>query len=128
MSTIFNKAFAKAIQIPFNPSWAKGSDRFDNAVNGEYAPKLKAGELAKSTDQYDRRIILLGTPKGNVIVFNGVYGNYTKYGLSVSSSVEMILSNSIAEGGLNENTMKVIFGDVDCQMIEPNIGKRMAFF
>lgn len=66
------EAFAKIeVMIEYNPKWANGTGYFDHAVKGEHAPKLQPGEMVKAEVPAPnlRRIIIVGTRFGNVVVF-----------------------------------------------------------
>jgi len=65
------RAFELALEnitavVPFDPTWANGTGYFDGAVDGL---KLSIGEVVKSTCPTGRRLIIVGTVLGNVIVF-----------------------------------------------------------
>ena len=69
---IFNKAFNsdEIEDIPFNPEWCNGTGYFDWSVEGSEAPGLTIGQMVKSKDENGRRMILIGTRFGNVVVFD----------------------------------------------------------
>lgn len=56
-------------KIEFNPDWANGIDGLANAVNGNNAPAIPAGEVRASIDRSGRKILLIGTRFGNVLIF-----------------------------------------------------------
>lgn len=58
--------------IPFNPKWANGTGYYDNAVDGDEAPKLEVGQIVKcfTPAPNNRRMILIGTQFGNVVLFD----------------------------------------------------------
>lgn len=53
--------------IAFDPKWANGTGYLDHAVKADLG--LRPGDIAKSTDNDDRRIIFIGTRFGNVVLF-----------------------------------------------------------
>ena len=55
--------------IEFNPDWLNGTGYWDGAVDGEYAPKLGLGNLAKTVDEFGRRAVFISTPDGNIVLF-----------------------------------------------------------
>lgn len=109
---VFNEAF-NAIEevLEFNPKWANDTGYLDNAVDGEDAPRLEEGEVAKFIDGYGRRAIIIGTFYGNVVVFDrykgqedgGVYVTNTP---SRTALIETIIPN----GAVSEITMINILG------------------
>jgi hypothetical protein len=67
---IFDEAFERtAKSIEFNPNWSNGSGLFDFAVYGEHAPAVPAGSMYKAQTVGGRRMLIIGTKLGNVIVF-----------------------------------------------------------
>ena len=65
-SEIFNKIDK---QIPFKSSWCQNSAYYDYALQGKDAPILEPGELAKCKANEKSRLVFIGTPFGNVVVF-----------------------------------------------------------
>lgn len=71
-----NSTFTRAYDtitnvIPFNPEWKNATGYLDGAVK----VKLDAGQTAKSYDDFNRRIILVGTPVGTIVLFDRHTGN-----------------------------------------------------
>lgn len=68
---LFDRHWSEATPIEFNRNWANGTGYFDHAVRGEHAPVLKAGEIvcAKAPLPDNRKILIIGTPCGNVVLF-----------------------------------------------------------
>lgn len=56
-------------EVEFNPGWNNGTGYLDGAVHGEHAPVLAPGKVAKFTTNNARRGLMLGTPFGNIVVF-----------------------------------------------------------
>lgn len=104
-SIFFNKVSDTIENIlAFNPEWKNNTDYLDHAVEGEHAPELKPGELAKSVSDDDRPIILIGTPIGNVVIFKRYTDNDDVYVFNASRKFDSIigpfLRNSLSEGNL----------------------------
>ena len=77
---IFQRIFQQIQnEIPFDPSWANGTGYLDGAVSHTLPP----GKMAKTIDNYDRRVILIGTRFGTVVVFDRYQGQ-TDGGVYVS--------------------------------------------
>lgn len=64
-NTVFNAAFIRLENsIPFNPAWKNSTGYLDNAVHD------KSIEVASTTiDDIGRKVIIVPTPVGNVVVF-----------------------------------------------------------
>ena len=67
LSLVFEQEEFKS--IPFMSTWANGTGYFDNAVKGKNAPVIEAGTIVKSVDNFGRKIIIIGTRVGNVVIF-----------------------------------------------------------
>lgn len=70
-----NKVFTAAFngctkELPFDRAWSNGTGYFDHAVKGEHAPKLGIGEIVKSVSPGGRRVMMVGTRLGNIVVFD----------------------------------------------------------
>ena len=57
-------------EIPYNPAWSNGTGYFDFAVYGDEAPQIKKGHMARSVTDGGRRILIIGTRLGNVVIFD----------------------------------------------------------
>ncbi|QTH80244.1 hypothetical protein PA10_00044 [Pseudomonas phage pPa_SNUABM_DT01] len=55
-----------ATSIGFEQSWKNGTDYLNGAIKNV---KLEDGKLAKSIDDHGRRIILIGTQHGTIVLF-----------------------------------------------------------
>ena len=66
----FATAFDSASKtVDYNSAWANGTGYLDFAVLGESAPVLIPGETARSVCDKGRRIVIVGTRLGNVVMF-----------------------------------------------------------
>lgn len=54
-------------KLTFDPAWKNGTGYFDPLTRMDLG--LKAGEMATSVDEHGRRMIIVGTPLGNVVAF-----------------------------------------------------------
>jgi hypothetical protein len=54
--------------VEFDQSWFYGP-RLENAVYGEHAPFIPAGMVFTSVDDRGRKFLIIGSPVGNIIVF-----------------------------------------------------------
>ena len=51
-------------EVVFNPSWKNGTGYLDNAVHD-----LQITEICKTVDNANRKVIIIPTPVGNVVLF-----------------------------------------------------------
>ncbi len=64
----FSRAFDRISNVvEFNEEWNNGTGYMDNLVHS--GPKLSAGEQVKCTTPNNRRVIITGSPVGNIAVF-----------------------------------------------------------
>lgn len=118
-SSIFTSEATR--EIPFNEFWSNGTGYFDNAVYGSHAPKLERGEVVKSMTPNNRRILIVGTRLGNVVVFDRYTGNES--GVFVYNCTQTLESiYLIRNNSLSDDDMRSIFGLRGCNA---NIGLRI---
>lgn len=68
LSHVFNQDCISFIE--YNTQWENGTGYLDNAVNSwDHSPRLEPGDCVKSQSTKGRRIIIVGTPIGNVVIF-----------------------------------------------------------
>jgi hypothetical protein len=127
MSAVFKRIFdsEKVQTLEFNPSWRTIRDNFNGAVIGDHAPRVPTGTLVKSTAIDGRRLILIGTPKGNVLVAEHQVCETRKLVYAAPPAIDLLLANVVNPGFLTDTSLNFLFGDITCCM-SPNIGKRMA--
>lgn len=117
---LFTQAYDKAYDIDFQSNWANGTGYFDHAVSGDRAPKVSYGVFARSKDEYGRRILILGTRLGNVVIFDR-YGD--DRGIFTFNADMMLLRGfKICHTALTEEAMCDLVGD---GKIVDNIGQRL---
>lgn len=120
----FNQTFDRVqTTLEFNPDWANGTGYLDHAAEGADAPVLAAGEMAKSTDNFGRRMIIVGTPRGNLVVFR----RYTKedgiYTYNASRDFDGYWMGTFCQGKQRLDELKAFFGDDK----NDNVGDLMAY-
>lgn len=116
-------AAAKATVIEFNPEWKNGTGYLDGAVEGEFAPKLEAGEVATCLDNFGRLVVMVGTPFGNVVVFTR-FNNWQEDENSVvvfNGPTEVTQYFLDISSALKPADIENIFG-LNCS---PNVGKKL---
>lgn len=114
--------------LNLNPDWLNGTGYWDDAVEGEFAPKLDAGQVVKTIDEFGRRAIFIGTGEGNIIIFERYQGKdgvpYGQINFQVPSIP--LLSYLFESCGIINNTKFTQFINIDS--VEENIGVKLARF
>jgi hypothetical protein len=106
----FEKAFANATSIPYNPKWENGTGYFDNAVTGADAPMLLEGELVSARAIDDRDLIIIGTVFGNVVVFQRYGSRRDVFSFNAPGEIKNILQPFLT-GKLSSSAMSSIVGE-----------------
>ncbi len=75
MANVENEIFTAAYNacekvIAYNPLWSNEVGMHDYAVYGEHAPKLRNEEMVKACTSGGRRLLIIGTRLGNLVVFD----------------------------------------------------------
>ena len=106
---LFVKTFdAITDTIPFQKEWSNGTGYFDHAVKGEHAPKLRPGRIVKVESPGHRKMMLVGTPVGNVVVFSRYSDRDDVY---VTNAPQSIYSTGLIESGrVTDRMMGIILG------------------
>jgi hypothetical protein len=70
MNKTFNKLFDDSSSIKFNTEWCSSNRSLNNAVVGDVAPKLKAGQIVNTKDNHGRKVLIIGTNgEDNVVLY-----------------------------------------------------------
>jgi hypothetical protein len=106
--TCFTNAFnAISSEIPFNPTWANGTDYF----NGATALDIGVGKRVKATcTSSKRRLIMVGTKLGTCVAFERFTPDIGEAFVVVSNTPHM-LNVFIPSGSMDENTFQNNFGN-----------------
>ncbi len=68
VSEMFNKAFDQTgTRIAFSTEWKNGTGYLDKLVDADVG--LRPGECATTVDDHQRRVLVIGTPVGNIVLF-----------------------------------------------------------
>ena len=112
---IFQRVFRETkSEVPFDTSWDNGTGYLDGAVSYPVSP----GEMVKTTDNYGRRVIMIGTRLGTVVVFDR-YKGQTDGGVYVSNRPQSVTIDALMTGtAIGGGEMACVLGDF-C----PNIGE-----
>lgn len=113
--SFFDRKFvAITAAIAFNPAWANGTDYYDNLpYDIDVIQNVMPGQLAKCCDDHGRRMIIIGTQLGPVVVFQR-YSDGTDTVVFNARPI-MTRSNLIRPGStrLSDQEVEAILGSVD---------------
>lgn len=124
-TAVFAAQYSAMKEVPFNPKWAFGGGYFDGAAMGDEAPLLKAGETVRSQCTKGRKIIIVGTPLGNIVAFQRYTDSDHVYAANTTDAMYRKSGYQLS-GALNVDNLEYIFGyRVDAQNVLPNIGQRL---
>ena len=106
-NTTFSKAFARLENsIPFNPAWKNRTGYLDNAVHD------KSITITSTTiDDFGRKVIIVPTTVGNVVVFERFSGG--DRGIIVSNAPRQVASLGAGldlHGSLGDNELEFYLG------------------
>lgn len=121
---IFDDGYDRCtIDLPFNPNWSNGTGLFDYAVYGEHAPTIPIGQMARSATPSGRKLIIIGTRLGNVVVFERqvVGKKETTQTYCYQSTSNVTQGGWFFDMKLDEIEMELAVGDGDGF----NIGRRI---
>lgn len=125
VAAVFNAQYSKTKAIPFNPKWANTTGYYDYAVLGDHAPLLESGDIVCSEDPKGRKIIIIGTPLGNVAVFQRYSNRNDIYAANISGTMYNYAGRMLG-GSLNVESLEYAFGyQINSQMLLGNVGQRM---
>lgn len=70
MNKTFDYLYSISNNVAFNTAWCASNRTLNNAVIGDDAPKLKAGQIVNTKDNHGRKIVIIGTNgKDNVVMY-----------------------------------------------------------
>ena len=123
----FFLASFKAIEtnVAYNPAWENGTGYLDHAVTDETLG-LKPGEIAKTESLRGRKIIIVSTRFGNIIVFE----RYTTVTGPIVSNVpeevtDLLMGTEIGTV-LDLFTLRLMLGDnTNCYQLTRNLGAKI---
>jgi hypothetical protein len=126
---IFSAHFNKiARELPFDSAWNNGTGYFDALVTADIAD-LEVGEMAKSYtgDVNRRRIIIMKTVLGNVVVFDRYTDNATlEYPVFTQNSPRAIERAQLVKSGqINGGQMEALLGDADYPDCTRSLARRL---
>ena len=122
MSTTFQAMFEKLqTTIPFNTEWENGTGYFNDLVFCDTV-KLENGQMAKSMDGCNRKIVVVGTRFGNVVLFERYSGRSNEVITSnVPPEITDLFLNSSLGSKTSEEVIELLLGQT-YSSIPKNIG------
>lgn len=116
-SVVFGQFFASASAIPFNPEWSEFGGYFAGAVYDAAAPVLTVGQLVSSVAPDGRKLLLLGTELGNVVVFQRYYDNEETFAKNTSLELEKYFGRTGNVGPrLTSTNLKYVFEELNIEL------------
>lgn len=122
---IFDKAYEKAnIELAFKGEWSNGTGMYDYVVYGAHAPVVPIGQMARSSTPGGRKLIIIGSRLGNIVVFERHVVAKKKV-MNVTYAVQA--TSNVMQGGwfshlvLDDYEMSLAVGEEDGY----NIGRRI---
>jgi hypothetical protein len=124
--SVFIEQFNRLTQeLEFNPKWSNGVGFFDYAVHGEHAPSIPRGTAMKCVAPGGRRLIVIGTRLGNVVVFERATPSPTQPKPHIVYNAPSVIMNAgwIYEPTkpLDEFSVENLIGSID----HVNIGRQL---
>lgn len=113
---------ANGATVDYNPEWANGTGYFDGAVTAPLG--LVEGEIKAFTDDKKRRGFIVGTRRGNVVVFERYAPSADRDSIAVVCNMSMTLTRFFGPGlsnRLEEGEVLMLIGGA----ANPNIGERL---
>lgn len=125
IGSFFNTVFARVEKaLEFNPHWANGTGYLDHAAEGPEAPVLATGEMAKSTDNFGRQMIIVGLPVGNLVVFKRYSKEDGIYTYNAPRHFDRYWMGTFCQGKQTLEDLKSLLGEWSDS---DNVGHLMAY-
>jgi hypothetical protein len=119
------KRLLKEQPIRYSISWKDMDDYFSLAVQGQYSPDLLGGEMRACTDDKNRKMIFIGTPLGNIIIFQR-YVDTEGIVLNAPEKIKKLLAGVIEAGYQTQESLYALIGNETSSYGFPNIGTRLS--
>lgn len=120
-SSLFEKMYENASLIDYNHKWTTTDTyrAYVGAVCGSSAPVLHPGDLVKSISPGGRRMLVLGTELGNVVIYTPLLYTQEVLWLNVSLAMQdFICSDAFS----NKQNKGVFSRSVKCTMLQLMLG------
>lgn len=109
--------------IGYNTQWENGTGYLNGAIRGSAAPQLEPGERVKSLSHDGRKIVMVGTNLGNVVLFERYCGDDSS--IVVSNMPQSIKSILNIFSALSPEIVADILGLDINSFDRPNIGHKV---
>src|SRR5690606_14628710 len=103
--------------VQFQDSWKNNTGYLDGLINADL--DLKSGSVVKTVDDYNRKVIIVGTELGNVVVFERYTRANDAESVVVVHNAPDHLRTLIPHGAMSEETFNMVVGYIG----NPNIGQ-----
>lgn len=122
---MFSEAYnAIDVQIPYDKKWEDEDGKEGRLPYIHHSVKLNPGEIAKSTDHQQRRIIMIGTRFGTVSVHDRFPEQQNGGFYTTSTPVKnTVLSTLLSGAAVGQGEMAILLGSWN--QIHLNIGDRI---
>lgn len=122
-SSIFNNWYNSIKdEIPCHLSWL-AEDHFIHACEGLYAPSLAHNQAVTSLDPHGRRLVILGTLLGNIVVYDK-HPRQASVSMNASKLLLSAYAGILFRGNQNDEKLKLIIGT---KALYPNIAEKIKF-
>lgn len=120
-SAWFEKVYDRVLKIEYNHNWATTDTlkAYQGAVHGRYAPNIAIGNVVRSESPMGRKLLLMGTELGNVVVFTPFLYTHEVLFANASETMKTFTRNDILKdrqrGGVfnkpvKNELIKLLFG------------------
>ncbi len=129
-NSVFSKAYDAETTKPveFQSEWNNGTGYFDALVHANL--DLLPGELARAWtgDVNRRRVVIMATVFGNVVVFDRFTDNPAQPNPVFTFNAPSILSQLgfLESGALNGDALTKLLGDPKYPSLYPNLGQQLG--
>lgn len=126
--SFFEQKFAAITEeVPFNPAWSDGQGGFEPLRHDTYFNSFQLGEQFKTIDPQGRRLIIIATILGPVIIYQRKAKPHSSLGYHANDYFLMAgmlrFSPVKGPGQLAETEVESVLGSLDGSQF-PNLGQR----
>ena len=117
-SGVFNDS--DVVDITFDAGWSNGTGYLDGAVKAPIKGLEAPGSIGRCRDQHGRRVLVVRTRFGNVVVFDR-YTGQEQAGVYVSNAPSNpLIRLAVSDSSVTEDEMNTLFGGWG--ILEDNLG------
>lgn len=108
LNSVFTSLFNEITNnIEFDVDWKNNTGYLDGVT---YEMIVEPGKLAKTTDDFGRRVILIGTDVGTCAIFERYTDNNDKENIVVVSNVPRSLTSLFPQGSMSTEAFERLLG------------------